>query len=283
MNARQLPGPAHGHRVVARHERIHDVILLLVDHVPRRVSLLHQIGPVLQRFDRLGRIELVDRAARLPQPGKELERALLGGMGTKANAEHAGCRIGQLLGRGAHFGPGPRRFIRIQSLRAEQVGVVVEGEGVHLARDAIALALPHAGRLRPLEVDRQVDHLRVLDPIGNVDQLVLRCEARDDRVIERDEVGWSAGGDRLDHLGGELGIGHQPRFDAIFLLRFVERLDPVIDHVGFGIVGMPKRDDLLRHRLAGHQAQRSDHYHQQFAQRHLFLLLLPFDLDSRQN
>ena len=64
-----------------------------------------------------------------------------------------------------------------------------------------------------------------------------------------------AGGDRLDHLRGELGIRDQPRFDAIVLLRFVEALDPVIDHVGFGIVGMPKRDHLLRDRLAGHQAR----------------------------
>jgi hypothetical protein len=90
-------------------------------------------------------------------------------------------------------------------------------------------------------------------------------EAGDDRVVQCDQIRRRPGGDRLDHLGGELRVGHQSRLDPVLLLRFVEGLDSVMDHVGLGIVGMPERDYLLRHRIRGQQARRRGYYCKQFA------------------
>ena len=104
------------------------------------------------------------------------------------------------------------------------------------------LLFPKAGGPRPLEVNVRLNGARFADALGEIGQRSLCGEARNNRIVERDKVGHRASRDRLDKLSHELWSRNDAWLNAIFALRFIERLDAAMDHVGFEREGMPERD-----------------------------------------
>jgi hypothetical protein len=121
--------------------------------------------------------------------------------------------------------PGLRRLGRIDAAGAQHVLVHVEHQRVHFTRHGELLALENRGRPGAREEAAPGKSLRGRDLGTDFLQHALAGKARDRGVIDGDQVGHVAGGDRLDQLLRQLPERNRLAVDLHIGPRLVEASD----------------------------------------------------------
>src|SRR5690606_7619981 len=158
--------------------------------------------------------------AGAPEPGQELEGALLGADGREGDRLLA--RLLDLLQRRVQRGPVGDRG-RVDARLVQDLLVVVEGEGVRADGDAVRLAVQFAGGDEVL-----VEPVHLKAEVGHRGQHAGVRQRRDGRVVQQDDVGGVAFLARQERLVGEGGrvVGGALDGDARLLAAGADPLSP---------------------------------------------------------